>query len=224
MTREPASFAPEKRPPPEQRQAQRFTLLLRVGKLRTPDGEFLCVLRDVSDRGIKVRLFHPIPKDQVGELELGGGECFRVTRIWLKCNHAGFRFADGPIAVDRLIADADPFPKRHIRLRLHRPVSILLLFDGLTLPALLTDISQHGAALALDQRLAIGCQVRIEALHMPALYARVRWRRGGLHGLVFQEGLRLDALAELAVRIQLDRNERPDQSRALKIGAALTGD
>ena len=224
MVRKSPSIRPEQRPPLEHRKTQRFTLLLRVGKLRTPDGEFLCVLRDVSDNGIKVRLFHAIPQDQVCELELGSGTRFRVSRIWQKHDHAGFRFAEGPIAVDQLIAEAGPFPKRHIRLRLHRPVPILLLVDELTLPAQLCDLSQHGAALALDQRLAIGCQVRIRGRHLPALSARVRWRRGNLHGLVFQEGFRLDVLAELAGRIQLDQDEAPDQSQPIKIGPTLTGD
>ena len=224
MVRKPARFKPAKRPPPEQRQARRFTLLLRVGKLRTADGEFVCVLRDVSDNGIKVRVFHALPDDAVCELELSGGERFRVCRLWQKHDHVGFRFADGPIAVDRLIAAASAFPKRDIRLLLHRPVPILLLVEGLTLPARLCDISQHGAALALDQRRAIGRQVRIEALALPALHARVRWRRGSLHGLVFQEGFRLEALAALAARIQLDQDDVPDHPGSMKIGAALTGD
>ena len=187
-----------------QRGTERFRLLLRVAKLRTANGEFLCVLRDISDQGLKVRIFHEIPMDELCELELGGGAVFRVRRVWQHSGHAGFRFTDSPILIDRLIEDAGPFPKRHIRLRLNRPVPILLFADGLTNPAQLYDISQHGAALMLERRLAIGQLVRIEAAHLPLLDARVRWRRGKLHGLVFQEGFRLDALAELAGRIQLD--------------------
>lgn len=211
-------------PQDEQRGTERIRLLLRVGKLRTPEGEFLCVLRDVSDHGIKVRVFHKIPKDELCELELGGGECFRLVRIWQKNDQAGFRFADGPIAVDRLIAEVGPFPKRHLRLRLHHPVPLLLIADGVTLPAQLCDISQHGAALKLDQRLAIGCQVRIEALDFPALHARVRWRRSGLHGLVFQQGFRLDALAELAARIQLGQETVCETEQNRKKSPALTTD
>ena len=207
---------------PDQREAQRFTLLLRAGKLRTAAGEFLCVLRDVSDRGVKVRLFNQIPTDELCELELSGGETFRVVRVWQKHDHAGFRFADGPIAVDRLIEEAGSLPKRSIRLRLYRPLPILLAVDGLTVPAQLRDISQHGAALALDRRLAIGCQVRIEGLHLPVLHARVRWRRAGLHGLVFQEGFRLDALAQLAVRIQPALEDAAGQSNRAKSRPALT--
>ena len=208
----------------EQRAAKRIRLLLRVAKLRTSLGEFLCVLRDVSDKGLKIRVFHKVPKDEICELELGGGEVYRLSRIWQRSDHAGFKFADGPIAVEQLIAEAGPFPKRHIRLRLHHPVPLMLVLDGVSLPAQLFDISQHGAAIALDQRLAIGCQVRIDALHLPALHARVRWRRDGLHGLVFQQGFRLDALAELAARIQLPSQARRGLAKIGELSPVLTSD
>lgn len=208
----------------EQRAAKRIRLLLRVGKLRTSLGEFLCVLRDVSEKGLKIQVFHKVPEDEDCELELGGGEVYRLHRIWQRSDHAGFKFADGPIAVEQLIAEAGPFPKRHIRLRLRHPVPLMLVLDGVTLPAQLCDISQHGAAIALDQRLAIGCQVRIEALHLPALHARVRWRRGGLHGLVFQQGFRFDALAELAARMQLPPPARPALAKTGELSPALTSD
>ena len=188
----------------DQRGAERFRLLLRVAKLRTTTGEFLCVLRDISDLGLKVRIFHDIPKDALCELELGGGEIFQVQRVWQHSGHAGFKFAGSPVEVDRLIEEAGPFPKRHIRLRLKRPVPVMLMTDGLAMPAHLCDISQHGAALSFERRLAIGQQVRIVTPHLPELTARVRWRRGRLHGIVFQEGFRLDALAEVAARMQLD--------------------
>lgn len=188
---------------PDQRAGQRFTLLLRVGKLVTEHGEFLCVLRDVSDHGLKARLFHDLTVSEVCVLELGGGERHRLERIWQRDRHAGFRFADGPVAVAQLIEEAGPFPKRHVRLRLIRPVPLLLKAGGLSLPAQLTDISQHGAAVELDQRLALGQQLRIDALQIPALHARVRWRRGHSYGLVFQEGFRLDTLAQLAGQLQL---------------------
>ena len=193
-------------PSTDQRGAERFRLLLRVAKLRTTTGEFLCVLRDISDLGLKVRIFHDIPRDALCELELGGGEIFQVQRVWQHGGHAGFKFADTPVEADRLIDEAGPFPKRHIRLRFKRPVPVMLMTDGLAMPADLCDISQHGAALSFERRLAIGQQVRIDTPHLPELTARVRWRRGRLHGIVFQEGFRLDALAEVAARMQLDHS------------------
>ena len=220
MSRKPAQSLP-----PDQRAAQRFTLLLRVGKLVTPSGEFLCVLRDVSNRGIKARLFHDLPVDQGCELELNGGARYRLERVWQRDDHAGFRFAESSIDIHQLIEEAGPFPKRHVRLRLKQPMPLLLSANGLTLPAQLSDISQHGAAVELNQRLAIGQQLRLDAAQFPAIHARVLWRRGMLHGLVFQEGFRLDALAELAGRIQLaDELDLFDGHDAAISPAALTGD
>ncbi len=191
-----------KSPPHEQRQSQRFTLLLRVAKLITAEGEFLCVLRDVSDRGLRAKLFHPLVTPAACELELGSEVRYRLQRVWQRADQAGFRFADGPLAAQQLIEETGPFPKRHVRLRLAQPVPVLLAANQVTLPAQLWDISQHGAAVLLDQRLAIGLELRIDALHLPALIARVRWRRGGLHGLVFQQGFRLDELAQLNCLLQ----------------------
>ncbi len=221
MASKSAKLTPNPPPAPDQRSGQRFTLLLRVAKLMTDHGEFLCVLRDVSERGLKARLFHELAVGETCVLELGGGERHRLERVWQRAGHAGFRFADGPIAVSELLEEVGAFPKRHVRLRLIRPVPVLLTGDGLTLAAQLTDISQHGAAVELDQPLALGRQLRIKALHLPALHARVRWRRGGLHGLVFQEGFRLDALAQLAGLLQLSAL---NDEQAPKISRALTTD
>ena len=212
-------------PGPDQRSGQRFTLLLRVAKLVTGQGEFLCVLRDVSDRGIKAKLFHDLTVTELCLLDLGGGERHRLDLVWQRDGHAGFRFADGPIAIGQLIEEAGPFPKRHMRLALIRPVPVLLNTEGLSLPAQLVDISQHGAAVELDQRLALGRQLRIAAPPLPALHARVRWRRGGQHGLVFQEGFRLDALAQLAGQLQLPGDPAAlDDQQVPKISPALTTD
>ena len=45
------------------RGAQRFTLLIRTAKLVCESGEYLCVIRDVSSTGVRLRLFHDLPAD-----------------------------------------------------------------------------------------------------------------------------------------------------------------
>ena len=87
----------------EQRSGNRFTLLLRAAKLITASGEFLCLIRDVSDRGMKVRLFHPLAIDAPCEIELGNGGRIALDCVWQKGDQAGFRFTHGPIAVQGLI-------------------------------------------------------------------------------------------------------------------------
>ncbi|MFM5954670.1 MAG: PilZ domain-containing protein [Novosphingobium sp.] len=193
----------------DKRSAQRFTLLLRVGKLSCDAGEFLCVLRDVSTDGIKAQLFHPLPEASAYSVELGGGERFRIEPIWQRGLHAGFRFADGPIDVHRLLAEAGPFPKRHIRLRLRTPLPAQIEGEGAVHTALVSDISQHGILVEVEPGLALGQEIKVEAHGLPRLHARVRWRRGACYGIVLQGGFRLDELARIAARLQLRESAEP---------------
>lgn len=187
--------------PADQRAARRYTLLLLSAKLVAPAGEFLCILRDVSATGLKARLFHDLPDLANWQLELGSGARHPLEPVWQADGHAGFRFGDAPVDPHRLMdEDSGPFPKRHIRLRLELPV--LLWADGVARSGRLCDVSQLGAQIEVDPPLALRQLVRIEAPGLPLRHARVRWRRGTAHGLVFHEAFRLDELAVLAARLQ----------------------
>ena len=49
----------------DMRGAQRFTLLIRTAKLVSETGEFLCIIRDVSATGLRLRLFHDLPRGRL---------------------------------------------------------------------------------------------------------------------------------------------------------------
>lgn len=188
---------------PERRGGKRYILILRAAKLICEAGEFLCVLRDVSDKGLKARLFHPLPLCDAYEIEFGSGESFAVEPVWTRGRDTGFRFAAGPIDVQGLLAEAGPFPKRSIRLRIAEELPVRLRFDHGELTGWVLDISQHGAQIELPAALPIGQQLRIEARGLPVLHGRVRWRRAARHGVVFQECFRLDELAQLTADMQI---------------------
>lgn len=186
---------------PDQRAARRYTLMIRAAKLVSAAGEFLCILRDVSATGLKVRLFHALPDSAQWQLELGQGERFPLDPVWQADGHAGFRFANAPVDPQGLVDErAGPFPRRNIRLRLELPVMVWV--DGAALAVTLRDLSQLGALVRAEPPLALRQLVRIAAPDFPLRHARVRWRRGVNHGLVFQEAFRLDELALLAARLQ----------------------
>ena len=189
-------------PGKERRSGRRFTLVLRAGKLICDAGEFLCVLRDVSERGLRARLFHPLPECAAYEVECGSGARFPLEPVWSRGGDMGFRFAAGAIDIRALLAEQGPFPKRSIRLRLGEALPVRLSGDDGARLARLDDISQHGARIQVPGGLALGEKVRLEAEGLPVLHARVRWRRGKQCGLVFQEGFRLDDLAALVARLQ----------------------
>jgi PilZ domain len=186
--------------PRNQRAANRVALLLRAGKLVSEHGEFLCILRDASTGGLKARLFHELPQAQRFGVELANGERYPIELVWQRDGHAGFRFVAGPIDVHGLIDESSALPKRDIRLRVNAPVTVRVGEERHG--GHLRDLSQNGAQIEIVPGMAIGQQVVLVIEGLPALVARVRWRRGAAHGVIFQRGFRLDELAALVGQLQ----------------------
>lgn len=184
----------------ELRTAPRIALMLRVGKLCMAQGEFLCVVRDASASGLKVKLFHELPEHGCCTLELGTGDRYELEFVWVEDGHAGYRFTDGTVDLPSLIDEATPFPRRHLRLRLDRPVTVTAGAEQMT--AALRDISQHGVLIDYHERLPLGLAVTLDSPGMPQLEGRIRWRLSRSHGVVLQRSFRLDELASLAATLQ----------------------
>ena len=192
----------------ELRATPRYALLIRTAKLVTRAGEFLCVLRDVSATGIKVKIFHPLPLNPWMELEIAEGERFAVEKMWEAPGSAGFRFAE-PVEVGRFVADpAGGLRKRSVRLRCIVPAT--LAAGGETVAAEIRNISQQGACIACDRRLAIDERIQLESDFLPPLEATVRWRRHPLHGLIFKRSFGFEELARLVAAAQA--HERAEQA------------
>ena len=191
-------------PGAEQRAAPRFTLLIRAAKLVSAQGEFVCVIRDVSETGVSVRLFHGLPSCKDFALHMPAGAVYEVTRVWHKGNEAGFTFA-GKVEVEKLVNEASDYPKRGLRLALCFPVMVNMLSGQFE--ALVENFSQQGARLTCDRLLAIDQTLRIA---MPAVgggkprevRAKVRWRRDQQYGVVFDDTFTLGDFARIAALLQ----------------------
>lgn len=189
----------------ELRSAPRFTLLIRSAKLVCEDSEYLCIIRDVSASGVRLRIFHPLPPGQRFALELSTGERFEIERVWEAKDYAGFRFADW-IEVKDFIAEASPYPKRALRLRLAFPAAIYT--DEGVAGVTVRDLSREGARIETTIPLAIRQKVKLTADGLPPIIANVCWRSSVAYGLVFQQVFSFEELAKLAVKLQ------PLESRA----------
>lgn len=182
----------------ENRMAPRFTLLLRCAKLIADGREFVCVLRDASSTGVKVRLFHPLPEAQAFALELPDGSRHAIEPVWARGGHAGFRFST-PIDVTHAFEDgAAGRPRRQLRIEVQDPARIVA--HGATRQVRLVNLSQQGACIECDEHLMLREQVRIESDLIPPVIARVCWRSAPRYGLVFETGFSLDELAGLIAR------------------------
>lgn len=185
---------------PEQRETPRYALLLRSAKLLDEAGEYLCIVRDVSESGLKLRLFHSLPGDGHYTLENASGELFDVEVVWEREGEAGLRFVT-PIDVTRFIAETGPFPKRPIRLRVQQDATITVA--GSRSAAKILDLSREGACIEVDAHLAIAQPLRLESPILPSIEATVCWRRHPSYGLAFRQVLSLSDLAQRALRMQI---------------------
>jgi len=177
----------------EARSAERYTLLMRAAKLIADGREYLCVMRDASATGTKVRVFHPITKARRLELELGNGERIGVQPVWHCNEYVGLRF-DSEVDVHNIIEERpNPYAKRPIRLNVDKPV--LLQSGALNQAVTLRNISQGGACVSSPQRLTLHQSVQINVQGLEPIFAKICWRTMPLHGLVFERNYTIEELA-----------------------------
>lgn len=184
----------------EQRVAPRYTLLIRAAKLICDAGEFLVVIRDVSESGISVRTFHHLPQAPNMVIELQNGDRHELTLVWQEQDRAGFRFAE-MADIARIIASPSRFTKRNVRLNLEAPAEVKCGSDRVE-DAQIVNLSQQGAQIACTCRFAIDERVKISAAGLPETLAKVRWRKDGMSGLVFEDTYQYGELARIAARLQ----------------------
>ncbi len=183
----------------EQRAAPRYTLLLRQAKLRGRSGEFLCVLRDVSETGLSVRTFHRLPDDDRMAIELAEQRPHLLEKVWEKEGEAGFRFRD-PVGLDELLADDARFPRRPFRATIEHAVDIRAA--GIETPAQIINLSQQGACIRSDRLLAREQPIVVLASRLPPLDAKVRWRRDDSYGVAFVQSFSFRDFAVLLAKLQ----------------------
>lgn len=183
----------------DMREKPRFALLMRSAKLVSPAGEFLCIIRDISETGVKLRLFHEFPADQPLALESGDGTRIAAECVWQRNGEAGFRFIE-PIDVMRFIAEAGPYPKRPVRLRVYHEA--IVVSQGIEIPVILRNLSREGARIDTDHRLALSEKLRIVSPALPELNATVCWRRQPAYGVVFRQVMTMEQLSLRTLAMQ----------------------
>ncbi len=190
----------------EGRAAPRTSLLIRAAKLVTSQGEFVCVLRDVSETGICVRLFHSAPAGDPVELHMPAGGVYALRSVWEKDREAGFEFIEN-VDVSQLINESGEYPKRGLRLGVYFPITISTLTQSSE--ALVENLSQQGARFESDAKFAIDQSLRLSCdeggVAVKDLRAKVRWRRDKQYGVVFDDTLTLSDFARFAASIQCPR-------------------
>lgn len=176
----------------DQRGAQRYSLMLRAAKVMTPEGEWVCNVREVSATGLRLRFFHDLPEDRYLLVELANGDRYPIEVVWRQNDLLGGRFGD-EIDVSQFMAEPSPHPRRQLRVNLRK--GALITAAGRDFRAQLLDLSQQGARIDIGSQLDVLQTVRLEVPGLPLRFGQVRWRDGFAHGLFFNQPMRLDEFA-----------------------------
>lgn len=192
--------------PVNRRSAQRFTLLIRAARLVIDGRDHLCVIRDVSATGMKIRLFHPLPPHRKLAIALGNGDCIAADVAWTEEDHVGLRFHE-PQSVEALL-DSDRSAEGRQPVRLAITLEALVHAGREAMPARIVSLAQQAARIEVPQKLVIGEQVRLQTAMLPPLLAKVRSQHaeaelGLAYDLEFDSPFRLDELARAAMAIHI---------------------
>ena len=126
--------------PAERREGERFLTLFRVGSLHVGERRELCLIKNVSAGGMRIRAYATIDPGTVVSIELKCGQPVGGQVTWYRDGDAGIEF-DSPIdVVDLLSAGADGPRPRMPRVQVD---AAIMLREGANLSrVMLCDLSQ----------------------------------------------------------------------------------
>ena len=184
---------------PSRRQSHRASLMLRRAKLVCQSGEYLTLIRDVSENGIGLGFLHDVPPEKRTILQLANGMTYPVERMWAQSRQAGYRFGC-TITLDEFLREETPHPVRPLRLNMD---GIVRIQDGrAVMDAQLLDLSCEGAKIEAGDEIRTRGLISFELPGMSPRLAQVRWNVGEQYGLQFQHPLDTEELAQCAMRLQ----------------------
>lgn len=173
--------------------------MLRRAKLVCQSGEYLTLIRDVSENGISLGFLHDVPPEGRTILQLANGMTYPVERVWAQSRQAGYRFGC-TITLDEFLREETPHPVRPLRLNLEGTARVQ---DGRTvIDTHLLDLSCEGAKIACHDDIRTKGLVSFELPGMSPRLAQVRWNEGEQYGLQFQHPLESEELATCAMLLQ----------------------
>lgn len=127
------------------RLSTRLRRMLRPAKLLVDGHEFLCVLRDISNGGLQLQLFHDLPKYDQMAVEFDNGRRFQIRKVWKSAGRMGCAFLQH-VDIHPILSTEDlAHPQRQPRLHVEHDA---YLYAGDTkAPVIVRDISQRGVSL-----------------------------------------------------------------------------
>lgn len=177
----------------------RRSLLLRSAKVVCASGEYVCLVRDVSQIGTSLSFLHDVPPDARMILALANGLTYPIERVWSGRRQAGYRFG-AHVLMEEFLHERAPFELRPIRLEI--PARARTIDGRERAPVRMLDISTHGAKFESLSDYNLHQLIGFQIEGVQQYLGELCWREGTLYGLRFQHPLALRELAGLALALQ----------------------
>lgn len=195
--------------PKDRRSADRDTTVLRIGVITGGARTTFCVLRNVSETGVQVKLYDPLSAGHPVVLRVGDGAPVSGKIVWVNKRHAGIKL-DNPLdsaGLMRMREHLDLKRRRAIP-RIRTVARAIVRSGGRTFGGQLHNISSVGAKLTAGRALADGESLRLCLPSLPELRAYVCWSEGETFGIRFQSPIPVEVLTEwLATRNRAEADE-----------------
>ena len=203
-------------PGPERRESERLLTLYRVGSITLNERRELCLIRNISAGGIKMRVYCRVSVGQSLAVELKSGQAIEGKVTWVDEYNIGVTFNELIDVVELLSASFNGPRPRMPRIEVRAYVTIR---EGASVYRILAcDVSQGGLKIETQTLLPVGADVVITLAGLGSQAGVVRWVENGFCGITFN---RLLPLPELVNWLQEQNREIGIPSDAVRMERAL---
>lgn len=174
----------------ERRRATRHMTVFQIAKIVTERSQELCILRDISDTGLRAELYCTAQPGDAVLFEMRTGHRISGRVAWQRDRSIGVQF-DTPISVPEVLAHCS-FDDRLGRMRPPRidvEIPGIIVVERQLIDVVIRNISQAGMKVACAEMLLPGDQIIVRLAGIGQRAATVRWYRDGEAGLQLAQGL-----------------------------------
>ena len=178
----------------DRRDSKRHLTLLRVGAMTIEGRRELCLIKNISSKGMLIRTYCDLADGASLVIELKTGMAVPGKVAWVDGSNAGIEFEDTVDVLD-ILAPSDNGPRpRMPRVQIDCFATVR---DGAESHRLrVCDVSQGGVKLEGSAELCSSADLAVTLPGLSTQAARLRWNSGGFIGLTFNRLLALPELVE----------------------------
>ena len=196
----------------ERRKEVRYTLILRAGVIEQQHRSSFCLVKNISNAGVQVKLYAPLDVESHVTLRVADEPPLGGSVAWIQDRTAGIHFHNelDPTVLLRVRQKLRANRRRSVP-RLNLVASAILRTRGRTLRAIVRDISSLGARIEIDATLCAGDRAIVEFADLPSIETFVRWSHEREAGLVFLTPIPMQIIAHW-----IEARMRPSERHALR--------